>query len=595
VADFSGSELPDALSYESLVAAIEQVHVPIIVTDASGHVLLANESWRTYHAVPAPDVPISEWMSQFHFFDAEGEQSISHEEAPVGRVMRGERVRDYEYSVLSKDGELRFRRANGHQLHDGSGNVVGAVFALHDITLQRRADAALNKRALYDSLTGLANRALLIDRLQQTLARNQRDGGSVAVLLCDLDRFKWVNDAFGHSLGDRLLIEISQRISSVVRHGDTVARLGGDEFVILTESPSDNPADRRLLELSQRIRDAVGHEIQLDGASFYPSLSIGIATSTRGQASTETLLRDADTAMYQAKEAGDGYASFDEAMRNRALRRVEVRRLIETAIERGRLSLHYQPIVESGTGRLVSVEALVRINHEDFVVGPSEFIPVAEDAGIVEPIDRWAMEEATRQLLAWRANGCDPTMAVACNVSARSLATESWTRTALDSAKLLGAAHLRVELTETAMIHATGSALHNIGRLREAGIALGLDDFGTGYASLTHLRTMPVSFIKVDRSFVAGLGVDANDTAIVDATMRMAAALGLDVVAEGVEDHVQRDMLEAFGCRRLQGFLYAKPLPGHAIDSILQAQARGVNPLHRPTPSTLVSAGSTLH
>ena len=589
MADFDNGEVPEALSYRSLIAAIEQVHVPIVVTDALGHVVLANEAWRTYHPVPEADMPITEWMKEFRFFDAAGEHSISHEEAPIGRVMRGERVRDYEYSVLSKDGELRFRRANGHQLHDPEGNVVGAVFALHDITMQRRADVALNKRALYDSLTGLANRALLIDRLQQTLVRNQRDGGSVAVLLCDLDRFKWVNDAFGHSLGDRLLVEISQRISSVVRSGDTVARLGGDEFVILTESPSDDPSDRRLLELSQRIRDAVGQELQLDGASFYPSLSIGIATSTGGRASTETLLRDADTAMYQAKEAGDGYASFDDTMRNRALRRVEVRRLIETAIERGRLSLHYQPIVETGTGRLTSVEALVRIFHEDFVVGPSEFIPVAEDAGIVEPIDRWALREATQQLLQWRANGCDPSMAIACNVSARSLATETWIRTALEAAERIGSAHLRIELTETAMINATGSALQNIRRLREAGIALGLDDFGTGYASLTHLRTMPVSFIKVDRSFVAGLGEDPNDTAIVDATMRMAAALGLDVVAEGVEDYVQRDMLEAFGCQRLQGFLYAKPLSGNDIDAILRAQSSGQNPLYRPTPTSLVS------
>jgi diguanylate cyclase (GGDEF)-like protein len=558
-----------ALDRDYLTAVLAQVQVPMIVTDLYGHVLMANDAWSAFHPVPPPDMALQEWLSQFRFFDRSGLSPLPFEQSPLFRVLEGETVKNYEYSVLSKDGELRFRSASGQQLLNTQGATIGAVLALHDITSQRRLQDELERRSLTDSLTGLANRALLVDRLHQALGRSERDGGTVTVLLCDLDRFKWVNDAFGHPLGDRLLVEVGNRIKGAIRLTDTVARLGGDEFVVVTEEVS---SAAEIEMFAQLIRAAVAEELLIDGAIFHPSLSIGVASTANANSSAETLLRDADTAMYQVKAGGGGSSmAFDDTMRSDALRRVEVRNQIERAIDSGAFKLLYQPIVDGASERLVGVEALIRIVGGSFDVGPDEFIPAAEEAGLIEQIDCWVLAEATQQLKRWLDAYPNRVFTVACNVSARTLASDVWTAQALRAAHELGPTRLKLELTETAMIRAGTNALTNIASLRKAGLAIGLDDFGTGYASLTHLRSMPISFVKIDRSFVSGLHANDGDRTIVLAIVQMAKALGLTVVAEGVELVAEAQVLQSMGCEYLQGYLFGRPLEAERICEMLSA------------------------
>jgi diguanylate cyclase (GGDEF)-like protein len=573
---------PIELGSDYLMAVLAQVQVPIVVTDPQGGILLTNDAWRAYHPVPATEVAIDDWLGRFQFFDADGIRPIANSDAPLPRVLRGERVRNFEYSVLSQDGELRFRRANGQQLLGPHGDVIGAVVAFHDTTDERKVEREMRHRALHDSLTGLANRALLLDRLDHALARGARLNLPIAVILCDIDRFKRVNDAFGHHIGDRLLVEISRRLQSIMRGTDTVARLGGDEFVILVED-LDVLVD--LAEVARRIRESVSEVVAVMGAVIHPTISLGIAGADSGQSTAEELLRDADIAMYRAKESGGNtVATFDESMHKSLIRRMHVQREIEWGLENDRLFLMYQPIVDAATERLVGTEALLRLESSDgSLLSPAEFIPVAEEARLIDRFDRFALLEATRQLAVWQAAfpGCGIT--VACNVSARSLSGIGWYDSVIDAIARSGIApsDLKLELTETAMIRVGESVRFDLLRLRDAGVAIGLDDFGTGFATLTHLRTMPVSFVKIDRSFVSGLGANADDTAIVDATVRMAEALGLSTVAEGVEEAEQAAILRDLRCNELQGYLYGRPVRSGEISELLAAEASGLRPFQR--------------
>jgi diguanylate cyclase (GGDEF)-like protein len=562
---------PRELDSSYLLAVLSQAQVPMIVTDPDGRVLLANDAWSAFHPVPPANLPIADWLNQFEFLDARGLHRIPSTEAPLARVLRGEVVRDYEYSVVSKDGEVRFRRASGQQLRAADGGVIGTVVAMQDITGFKLLQDELERRALLDSLTGLANRALLLDRLQHALVRSERNDGCVTVMLCDLDRFKWVNDAFGHGLGDRLIIEVGRRISAVVRASDTVARLGGDEFVILAESSTDD--DLIITDMPERIRAAVGAELRLDGAVLHPSISIGVATTRGARSSAETLLRDADTAMYRVKDdGGSGSMAFDESMRLDALRRVHVRSRIEHALTNNGFRLLYQPLVDAVTGRMVSVEALIRMTDDGPPLGPNEFVPVAEECGLIEDLDRFVLHEATRDLMAWMELCGDEPFAVGCNVSGRTIGSELWTKDALATASEVGPERLKIELTETALMRAGATALTNLADLRAAGLAVGLDDFGTGFASLTHLRTLPISFLKIDRSFVFNMDTSSNDRAIVQAIIQMATSLGLESVAEGVEEVAHATLLRQMGCTLLQGYLLSRPVPAERISEILQGQ-----------------------
>ncbi len=449
-------------------------------------------------------------------------------------------------------------------LETEEGTLVSA--AIRDVTARKTTEAALAHQAMHDALTGLPNRSLLKDRLSFALARAQRSGATVAVLFLDVDRFKVINDSRGHSVGDELLRGIAVRLLGTVRPDDTVARFGGDEFVIVTEGagPGDGP-----LALGSRVAQALAEPTDLDGTEVAITVSIGIATAGPVD-DAESLLRDADAAMYRAKEAGrDRFVMFDDAMRAGATARMETESALRGAIERGELEVHYQPIVDLTSRLVVGVEALVRWEHPDRgTILPDEFIPVAEETGLIVPLGAFVVREACRRVAEWQTVRPElAPLSLAVNISARQLLTPELPiiiRDALDASGL-DAALLCLEITESVLLDDAESAARALHVLKALGVRIGVDDFGTGYSSLTYLKRFPVNILKIDRSFVGGLGEGGpgrRDRAIVASIVDLAHAFGLTTVAEGVETPPQLAHLQAIGCDQAQGYYLSRPLSG---------------------------------
>ena len=441
-----------------------------------------------------------------------------------------------------------------------------ASLALNDAAAvdgMRRAFDDAMYQASHDPLTGLPNRSLVVDRLDQALARSTRSDGRVTVLFVDLDRFKLVNDSFGHSVGDGVLLCVSERLRAAVRPADTVGRLAGDEFVVVCEGLSD----REALEVAERLAAAVAEPIVLEGRESVLTASIGIAHGEPGSRAEE-MLRDSDVAMYRAKERGRSRIElYDADMRRRMLDRVETERSLRTAIGAGELRLHYQPIVALDGWTVVAAEALVRWEHpERGMVQPAEFVSLAEESGLILPLGRWVLGEACRQLAAWRADG-RPDLRVTVNLSARQFADPSLidvVAEALARAGLPGDA-LWLEITESVLMEEVEATADTLLALKRLGVRLSVDDFGTGYSSLSYLKRFPVDVLKIDRSFIDGLGTDPEDGAIVLAIMSLAQALRLDVIAEGVEHFHQLEALHHLGCGAVQGYLLARPGPADTL------------------------------
>jgi diguanylate cyclase len=415
-----------------------------------------------------------------------------------------------------------------------------------------------------DALTGLANRALFLDRL-----RSLADAGrSLAVLFLDLDDFKLVNDGWGHDTGDRLLCEVADRLRSAVRPGDLVARLGGDEFTVLCEGVS---GEREAIAIATRLREALEAPFDIAGQRRLVRASIGcrVATGPAGEAA-EALLRDADVAMYQAKDKGRNRIElYSEETRRRIVRRLEIEQELRVALETGDLAVHYQPQVDLSTGRVAGVEALARWRHPRLgEVSPAEFIAVAEETGLIGPLGSFVLDETCRQLAAWRAQGLR--LAATVNVSAHQLDDPGF---ADDVARCIGSAGLPpssicLELTESALMGAGAEPRHVLASLKGLGVYIAIDDFGTGYSSLASLKRLPVEVVKVDRSFVDGLGTDPEDSAIVAAILSLAHAMGLHVIAEGVETPLQAAELVALGCTVGQGFLWSPAVPAERLAGV---------------------------
>jgi len=430
-----------------------------------------------------------------------------------------------------------------------------------DISRRREMETLLVQQALHDPLTGLANRAKLVDRLGDALLHSARTGRSVGLLFCDLDGFKAVNDQHGHNAGDDLLMAVADRFRTSVRPADTVARFGGDEFVVLC-SELNQPEDA--IAVAERLREAFGEPFDLGSGRVATSSSIGIAVATGGTAAPEDLLRMADQAMYEAKAAGkaryvlhDGQADDDTALR--AERAAEIR----TAIDSGQLHLHHQPIVELESMTLVGLEALVRWDHPvRGALRPRELLDLATSAGLAADVDLWVFERACRELLMWRRPGAGEAVTVGVNLTSGSLATPGF---ALRVARILhdvglDASEASLEVSEAALSGEPGRVLATLDELRTLGVGLTIDDFGTGHSSLDRLRRCPVDAIKIHQTLVHGLVSDDDDRAAVRAILSMSEALGLEVIAEGVETIEQRIILEEFGCPRAQGYLLGAPV-----------------------------------
>lgn len=439
--------------------------------------------------------------------------------------------------------------------------ISGIVINARDVTGRREMEDKLEHLATHDALTGLANRVLLTDRLDHALARTARQGGAVAVMFMDLDQFKAVNDTGGHDIGDQLLIEVAGRLGTAIRDSDTLARMGGDEFVVLAEDVEDMDA---ALLITERIAEAIRGPIPVDGVDYYPTASIGIALAVDGDHDAASLMSHADAAMYQAKSEGrDRIETFDATLQRRLHDRMETEGALRYAIENDELRVHYQPIMETGTSQIHSSEALVRWEHpERGLLSPGEFIPIAEETGLIIPMDFWVLHAACRQVASWDED-VDVRLSVSTNLSARHLVDPLLSAHVEDALRSAGidASRLCIEITETALISHPKIAEAALRDLHALGVSIALDDFGTGYSSLTHLRHLPLDRIKIDHSFTAGLGVKAKDTTIIQSTIKMAHDLGLEVVAEGVETDLQLALLQTYGCDFVQGFYFGKGQP----------------------------------
>jgi diguanylate cyclase (GGDEF)-like protein len=439
-----------------------------------------------------------------------------------------------------------------------------------------RAHRQLERLALYDPLTGLANRTLLADRIDRAMAGVERGAVPPAVLLLDLDGFKVVNDSFGHVVGDRLLVEVARRLQAVVRDTDTVARLGGDEFAVVATAATAT----RALEIAGRIQDALKHPIQTGAQQCWVGTSIGIRMAEPGQ-TAETLVRDADTAMYVAKGQGRGGVRFFEAdMHATALVRVRVAEELRTAISSGQLEMDYQPIVELEGGRIAGVEALVRWRHPTRGrLGPEQFIAVAEDTGLVVPLGAWVLDTTIAQLARWRAtvlDGADFGMHV--NVSPLELRSPAFAEDVLARLAREGAAatDLMVEITETQLMGEDPQTARTLGTLRAAGVGVAIDDFGSGYSSIGYIRRLFVDTIKIDRSLVSDLDTDPAQHRVAAAILALMDAFGLTAVAEGVETAEQAARLRALGCRYGQGYLWGRPASAAVTTEILRAAVQAL-------------------
>ncbi len=447
-----------------------------------------------------------------------------------------------------------------------------------------RSEIRLAHEATHDPLTGLPNRAFVFDYVAQALVRAHESETLVALLFCDLDRFKLVNDSLGHGLGDELLVAVAARLRSHIRPSDLVARIGGDEFIVVVSGLRTEP---EALEVADRTRRLFSQPFEVRDSEIASSISIGVAVADGRDPTVdgEAMVRDADTAMYQAKDAGrDGVAVFDGSMRDRASRRLALERDLHHAVARKELALHYQPIIDLVTGRITGFEALLRWEHPTWgQIPPLSFVPVAEDTGLIVDIGAWVLREALLQLAAWRRDlprGAKLSMAV--NVSARQLrdhqVVERVRRAIQDSG--VPAEAVTLELTESTLMENPASAAELLTQLKGLGVSIAIDDFGTGYSSLAYLRRFPVDAVKIDRAFVDDL--DREDTAeetLIAAIVAMAGALAVATIAEGVETEAQHERLRALGCDEAQGYLFSRPASAEMIPAIV-ARLNGAPPAH---------------
>jgi len=521
------------------------------------------------------DENINEWLDRVHPDDRERVLSAlrAHLEGLTSHF-------ENEHRVMHETGVYRWVVCRGIAGRDEHGKALEFGGSLTDVTHRKVAEEQLAHRAFYDPLTNLPNRALFLDRLRHALRRaTRRKDFAFAVLFLDIDRFKVINDSLGHMAGDRLLVMVARRLEISLRPGDSVARLGGDEFTVLLDDIKDISDATTVAE---RIQKELSAPFDIGGQEIFTSSSIGIACSTTGYQRPEDVLRDADTAMYRAKAHGRArHALFDTAMHAHVLRQLQLEAELRRAVERGEMFVQYQPIVALGEGRVTGVEALARWRStERGLVEPSEFIPVAEETGLIQPLGRWVLREACIEAMQWRSQSSAGACTLSVNLSSKQLSQPDLANVIDEVLREteLPAEHLQLEITESAILDHPEAAANTLRRLKQLGVRLSIDDFGTGYSSLSYLQRFPIDALKIDRSFVQHLGVDraidGDDARIVRAIVMIGRNLGKQVIAEGVETADQLALLRDVGCDFAQGYFFAKPLDGAACRNLLLVARR---------------------
>jgi diguanylate cyclase (GGDEF)-like protein/PAS domain S-box-containing protein len=488
--------------------------------------------------------------------------------AHVGALDARLPFRGFEFARQQADGEVRHYAISGEPVFDAAGEFRGYRGIGREITEHKRVEQTLTRLTHYESLTGLPNRALLTDRLNHAIARADRSGSLLAVMILDLDNFKEINDALGQAVGDQVLTEAARRLQSCLRGIDTLARLGDDEFAVLLEGVPDF---EEISQVAQRLLGIVAERADVAGHELYLSASIGLAVYPVDDQDGEALLRNANLAMHHAKREGrNNFQRFSHDMATRTERHAELKIRLRRALEREEFMLHYQPLVALPGGHVMGVEALIRWRDKERTVSPAEFIPIAEESGLIVPVGLWVLREACMQCKAWLDLGYT-TMQVSVNLSPRQFRQKDIVRSIEEILveMRLPARCLELEITETTIMHSTA---HTIGALHELtglGVRISVDDFGTGYSSLAYLHRFPVHKLKIDQSFVRDIGADRADTALVGTMVALAKQLKLTSVAEGVETQQQLDYLLQIGCDAGQGYLFSPPRAADEITPLL--------------------------
>jgi len=484
-----------------------------------------------------------------------------------------------EYRLNARGDETRWVLSRGLAVRDEHGQPLRIAGSMTDITRRKQTEARLLHEAMHDALTGLPNRNLFIDRLDLALRRFRRDPSRMfAVLFFDLDRFKHVNDSLGHAVGDELLAQIAGRLNNCLRPGDTLARLGGDEFGIVLND-IEGPTDA--IYVVERLQEALSIEVEIETHTVYTSASIGIAISSDMYRTSDEIVRDADIAMYRAKNSGHAtYAVFDTSMHDQAMLQHRMETDLRRALERGEFDVFYQPIIDMGSERIQGFEALLRWQHPSRgLILPEEFIGIVEETTLVVPIGWWVIERACQQLATWqKLFPLDPPLAMSVNVSGKLFFTD-------DMAKRLAALledcniprnSFRLEITERVVMDHEDLVLSALADLRDLGVELHIDDFGTGYSSLSYLQRFRYDSLKIDRSFVSTMSEKVDSSAIVEAIIKLGSTLGMKVIAEGVETHDQVNRLRAMKCPEAQGFWFSRPMHHDAVNDLLQSDGRPI-------------------
>lgn len=550
--------------YQSL---FEHATEGIFQTTPEGRYLNANPALARIYGHASADALIT------HLHDIEHQLYVDPERrAEFVRLMQAQgAVRNFESQVYQRDGNVIWISENARVVRDADGRVQFYEGTVVDITERREHEAALEYQAHHDSLTGLPNRALLHDRIDRAITHAARNDNQVAVIFVDLDHFKLINDSLGHHVGDRLLLEVASRLQACVRSNDTVVRQGGDEFVLVL---AEQHHEDEVLAVVSRLLDAVSRPWTDNGQEYGLSCSIGVSCYPRDGEDPGALLRSADAAMYQAKAAGRSTYHFYTPELNQAIsERLELENSLRHALERDEFRVFYQPRIDVASGRIVGAEALIRWDCPGKgIVPPDSFISIAEETGLIIPIGQWILREACRQNSAWRRAGLPP-IAVSVNLSPIQFRHTGLVQSVADALSEAGLdpGSLELEVTESFVMHDAERINVAMQSLKALGVDIAVDDFGTGYSSLSYLKRFPVDRLKIDKSFVRDSDSDPDDAAIVRAIITLGHALGLRVVAEGVETAAHLDYLKLHGCDEVQGYYFSRPVPAASLEALLKA------------------------